>query len=795
MPSVGSSLAIVTAAASTCLVRDLRSVLVTCFRSLFALWVVSQLFTKSTPLESECLEERIEILPMMETTVEQVTVETVEKMTLPWRKFIWGLADQEGALPEMIFMMMHVCWMVWRLCCRRQRSEDERSPIDAIRRRANSSPEDVWWWIFMTTRVGTILDCSCGQSMRLLGSFSLLTVTNMRRDSQDASAPFGGSEIPEVGSVEFNRGWTLNELSELVREGRNLALCARTPMGLTHDRDSTMMCDLSGRLSCDHGWTCQTSDCSKIACVAGCSCESSCTITRLDYSRWHLFSDKKTTSANASWTVGLSRFCVWTCLGEYGNWPNWSMEVWFCCCTARRCLGEGSTKFGVLIRRRLCRRAKDTFERPVYVWEQGCWRHVAFTWWFREYSWWDLSCGPRRESWQDQSAEPLVPFSLRLTKTTLLSDNLQMICGPSGLNMMPMVTDRKPGKISPVRQLLRSPRIGLLMMVGLPCCTWSNISKTRWWRIELVGKLVARKGCERTWTNLDWNEMPHHLSSLEWNVRPAQLPVFGFNGNCVGLLRLLKPVLVRKANHVAPEFITTKGGQVPWTVLTQICELPLQRKPVRSWTLKTSQEWFVLGGKVAQPQVLGMVLTEKEHLPPREWAARDGGLEAWRQRHNDCKPGQETRGRPLAESSPWKMATVLCWIPSFRYPWYMSWDPVAGATAGARTVAWQKTRGWCQCPDLESPLVLWVKSTVCVWFGAYTETRSGDSAGQRVGRSTTPDVRDPRTVSAFSEAAARPWRVWHTWWWTQPGQFSFCVKNPNANDHCGISPRWDSCDG
>ena len=37
-----------------------------------------------------------------------------------------------------------------------------------------------------------------------------------------------------------------------------------------------------------------------------------------------------------------------------------------------------------------------------------------------------------------------------------------------------------------------------------------------------------------------------------------------------------------------------------------------------------------------------MVLTENEHLPPREWAARDGGLEDWRQRHNDCKPGQWT---------------------------------------------------------------------------------------------------------------------------------------------------------
>ena len=34
------------------------------------------------------------------------------------------------------------------------------------------------------------------------------------------------------------------------------------------------------------------------------------------------------------------------------------------------------------------------------------------------------------------------------------------------------------------------------------------------------------------------------------------------------------------------------------------------------------------GDKVAQPQVLGMVLTEKEHFPPREGAARTRGLAA-----------------------------------------------------------------------------------------------------------------------------------------------------------------------
>ena len=60
--------------------------------------------------------------------------------------------------------------------------------------------------------------------------------------------PIGEGETPGIGSVEFSRGWTLNELSELVREGTNLAYCARTSMGLTHNRDLTMMRGLSGRL-------------------------------------------------------------------------------------------------------------------------------------------------------------------------------------------------------------------------------------------------------------------------------------------------------------------------------------------------------------------------------------------------------------------------------------------------------------------------------------------------------------------------------------------------------------------
>ena len=104
----------------------------------------------------------------------------------------------------------------------------------------------------MTTRVGTTHDCSSDHLMRTPGSSSLLAVMNTRRSfpiTPRCECPsIGESETPEIGSVEFSRGWTLNDLSELVRDGRNLALCARTSMRLTYDRDPTMMSDLSGRL-------------------------------------------------------------------------------------------------------------------------------------------------------------------------------------------------------------------------------------------------------------------------------------------------------------------------------------------------------------------------------------------------------------------------------------------------------------------------------------------------------------------------------------------------------------------
>ena len=97
----------------------------------------------------------------------------------------------------------------------------------------------------MTTRVGT----THGSFLWQINANTWIVLTpdgdkyaeKFSDDSKMRVHTIGESETPQIGSVEFSHGWTLNELSELVREGRNLALCARTSISLT-------MCDLSERL-------------------------------------------------------------------------------------------------------------------------------------------------------------------------------------------------------------------------------------------------------------------------------------------------------------------------------------------------------------------------------------------------------------------------------------------------------------------------------------------------------------------------------------------------------------------
>ena len=205
--------------------------LVSCFKSLFPLWVVSQLFTKSAPLESVRLEERIEIFPMTETTEEEVTVETVGEMAWPWRRFIRDLADQEDALPEMS-LLDDVAPVLPTAAIGRGTICNSRNPqagelLPGGRLVLNFHDDPGWdhsrlflWPIDATTWI--VLTPDGDKFAERFADFSRMRVLSL-----------GVGEMPEVGSVEFHRGWTLNVLSELLREGRNLALCARNSTGST----------------------------------------------------------------------------------------------------------------------------------------------------------------------------------------------------------------------------------------------------------------------------------------------------------------------------------------------------------------------------------------------------------------------------------------------------------------------------------------------------------------------------------------------------------------------------------
>ena len=256
MPSVGSSLAIVAAAAaSTCFVPDLKWVLIACCNSLFLLWVVSQLFTKSAPLESECLEERIEILPRAETTewgswesgpaVAEVHPGTCRSGGRASRNII---CDDARLLGDVAPVLPTTATERGTISISRNPQAGELLPEGLV----VNFHDDLGWdhsrlflwpsnsnaWIVLTPDWQI-----CGEIVRLL---------------EDASAPLSLLSHPfplhPLVKVKTPRsallssvGWTLNELSELVREGRNPAFCARTSMGLIYDRDPTMMCDLSGR--------------------------------------------------------------------------------------------------------------------------------------------------------------------------------------------------------------------------------------------------------------------------------------------------------------------------------------------------------------------------------------------------------------------------------------------------------------------------------------------------------------------------------------------------------------------
>ena len=94
--------------------------LIACCKSLFPLWVVSHQFTKSAPLESECLEERIEIL-LGNGDDGRSDRDDGGESGLAVAEVHPGTGRSGGRASRNLIRGEARLLVVWRQCCRRQR--------------------------------------------------------------------------------------------------------------------------------------------------------------------------------------------------------------------------------------------------------------------------------------------------------------------------------------------------------------------------------------------------------------------------------------------------------------------------------------------------------------------------------------------------------------------------------------------------------------------------------------------------------------------------------------------------
>ena len=166
-------------------------------------------------------------------------------------------------------------------------------------------------------------------------------------------------------------------------ETENLALCARTFKGLTHDCDPTMVCDPNGCLSRILPVTLDERIRRQIiqrppawrTVLAVLSAPSHNLTTQVGTSFQIRTTRQQTPRVRSDRVVSVSEH-VWVSM-KADRIDQWRF---FSCCSVRRCLGKGGTRSDAHTRRRSCRCAKDTFERLAYACEEGCGRHAAFTW-------------------------------------------------------------------------------------------------------------------------------------------------------------------------------------------------------------------------------------------------------------------------------------------------------------------------------------------------------------------------------------------------------------------------------
>ena len=134
MPSVGYSLAPFTAAALTCFVPDMRVGVDRLLHKPFPFWVVSRLFTKPAPLESESLQERIDRRGSDRGDGGEINLAVAEVHPGTGRsggRAARNIIRDDARLLDDVALVLP--------------TKKERSPMHAIRKRANSSLDGVWW--------------------------------------------------------------------------------------------------------------------------------------------------------------------------------------------------------------------------------------------------------------------------------------------------------------------------------------------------------------------------------------------------------------------------------------------------------------------------------------------------------------------------------------------------------------------------------------------------------------------------------------------------------------------------
>ena len=342
-----------------------------------------------------------------ETTEGEVTERTVERVTWTWRRIIRKLIDREDASPEISFVMMLVCWMMWRQCCL-STTASERGTIDfQFTQSASGTPpgrssDGEFSW---RRGLGPLTAVNANAWIVLTPSWQWPICEEIFRLLKVAVPPIGESETSEIDSVEFSRDWTLNELSELTREKRNLTLCARASMGLIYDRDPTMMCVLSGRLfnvpPITLGGLVKRRIARKLPmwrpAPSNSPTPSRDLTTHVDASLERRAPRQRTSRVRSDRMISVSDH-FWVRMEtdridrlKFGSVVALPDDVLV---SGTRALSPAKC--------RLCRRSKDIFEWSDNVSEQCRGRYVIFFWRSPECLWWVLSCESRRKWRQDQ---------------------------------------------------------------------------------------------------------------------------------------------------------------------------------------------------------------------------------------------------------------------------------------------------------------------------------------------------------------------------------------------------------